>query len=288
MLLIGLIYCIGVLLKQTIGSETWTGWSGCQAAPSSCSVSERYIAKHREELFSTVFRSMFTVFRCFMDGCSASDGTPLMVHVQNTFGPLTIIFYVLVVLFVTFGLFNLIMAIFVENTLEAAKYDEARRQQVRLQEYIHGAQQLNELIMEFCHTLGGSSNKTAVLEIEAQVFDRIVSEPRVARMLDDLDINIPNKKDLFDVLDADQSGHIDLRELVQGLMKLRGFASKTDAVATLLSLRSLQRSVKMSEIYLMRQLTALRTNVAQISKAVGNIQDTLSSAQVSGHRLFLL
>jgi len=266
LLLLGLIYCIGVLLKQTIGSETWQGFQGCQAEPHVCAASESYIRKHRSELFSTVFRSMFTVFRCFMDGCSASDGTPLMVHVQNSYGPLTIIFYVLVVLFVTFGLFNLIMAIFVENTLEAAKYDEARRQQAKRQEYLQGARELKGLIMEFCQNVSGSGN--AVLQIEEQVFDKIVSEPRVTQMLDDLDINMPNKKDLFEVLDADQSGHIDLRELVQGLMKLRGYASKTDAVATLLALRSLQRSAKMSDIYLMRQLTSLRASISELSNVV--------------------
>jgi len=119
-----------------------------------------------------------------MDVCSAPDGTPLMVHVQNSYGPLTVIFYVLVVLFVTFGLFNLIMAIFFENTLEAAKYDEARRQQAKKNEYLRGARELKGLILEFCQNFSGSSN--AVLQIEEQVFNKIVSEPRVIQMLDDL------------------------------------------------------------------------------------------------------
>jgi len=160
------------------------------------------------------------------------------------------------------------MAIFVENTMEAAKYDEARHQQARHEEYLLGAQRLNDLILEFCQKMPGSRNKTAVLEIEEHVFHKVVSEPRVIEMLDDLDINMPNKKDLFEVLDADQSGHIDLKELVQGLMKLRGYASKTDAVATLLTLRSLQRSAKVSDIYLMRQLNALRASISAISDVV--------------------
>jgi len=195
------------------------------------------------------------------------------VHVLNVYGPTTTIIYIIVVLAVTFGLFNITMAIFVENTLEAAKYDEARRQQARHKEYIRGAQQIKELIMEFCQTLPKYHNKMAVLSIDSLLFTRIVAEPRVAKKLKDLDIDTPNMKTLFELLDADQSGHVDIRELVQGLMKLRGHASKTDAVATLLCLRSLQRSVKMLEIHLTRQLTSLRASVSKLSKPCCNCKD---------------
>jgi len=272
MLLMFLIYCLGILIKQTIGSETWTGWGDCGAELHDCSASELYIHKHKDQLFSTVFRSMFTVFRCFMDGCSAPDGTPLMVHVLNVYGPMTTILYVMVVLSVTFGLFNLTMAIFVENTLEAAKYDEARRQQARHKEYIHGAQTLKDLIMEFCQTLPRYNSSSAVLSVDASLFAKIVSEPRVLKQLNEMDIDTPNKKDLFEVLDADQSGTVDLKELVLGLMKLRGYASKADGVATLLSLRSLHRTVKLSEIHLTRQLTCLRSSVSELSKLCHSFQ----------------
>merc|ERR1719162_1154828 len=62
--------------------------------------------------FRNVPTAMLTVFRCFTDGCSAFDGTPLQEKLWETYGPLFALIYVLVMMLVTFGLFNLIMAIF--------------------------------------------------------------------------------------------------------------------------------------------------------------------------------
>jgi len=62
-------------------------------------------------LGGTMERSMFTVFRCLVDGCAAADGTPLMVILWDVYGWGVIVAYVLTILFVTFGLFNLVMVI---------------------------------------------------------------------------------------------------------------------------------------------------------------------------------
>merc|ERR1719329_1841102 len=48
---------------------------------------------------------------------------------------------------------------------------------------------------------------------------------------------------LFDTLDADGSGSLDLPELVSGIMKLRGAADKGDIVASLLSVRHMQKTL---------------------------------------------
>merc|ERR1711862_902549 len=70
--------------------------------------------------FSTLTESMFTIFRCFTDGCSAYDGTPLQNHLYQVYGFPAMIIYTLVFLFVTIGIFNLIMAIFIEQVLASA------------------------------------------------------------------------------------------------------------------------------------------------------------------------
>merc|ERR1712232_264287 len=71
--------------------------------------------------FDTLTNSMFTLFRCFTDGCTGVDGSPLMVHLAKQYGELFMICYMLVFLFVTIGLFNLIMAIFVDNVMESTR-----------------------------------------------------------------------------------------------------------------------------------------------------------------------
>merc|ERR1712228_459493 len=56
---------------------------------------------------------------------------------------------------------------------------------------------------------------------------------------------MPDRAELFDVLDADSSGYIDFAELIGGLMKMRTTsAEKSDVVATILAMRSSLISLK--------------------------------------------
>merc|ERR1712130_823643 len=63
-------------------------------------------------------------------------------------------------------------------------------------------------------------------------------------LLDEMEICIANKTALFDVLDCDLSGELELSEVVSGLMMLRGPTDKTDAVASLLGIRYITRMLE--------------------------------------------
>jgi hypothetical protein len=56
-------------------------------------------------------------------------------------------------------------------------------------------------------------------------------------MLDSLEINTANKAELFDVLDSDQSGELEVGEIIAGLMTMRGPPQKSDMVAARLGIR---------------------------------------------------
>ncbi|CAE7724722.1 Cacna1c [Symbiodinium pilosum] len=60
--------------------------------------------------------------------------------------------------------------------------------------------------------------------------------------MDDLDLP-PDRANLFEVIDADGSGTMDVTELVQGMLKIRGDVKKSDTVATLLATKALQEMV---------------------------------------------
>jgi len=220
---------------------------------------------------------MFTLFRCFTDGCAAVDGSPLAAHLNDQLGWSFMVLYILVFLFVTIGLFNLIMAIFVDNVMESTRQrkqdsrgeDHAKmvaklRQQVIdhfVKKDVKSSVETNKSIREgdglwtsikrffgLCQaTLVGESlyNQTNSLEskvteeiiITRDVFYNWLTDTEMTSMLEELDIAIANKHDLFDVLDADLSGELGVDEVVTGLMKLRGPAEKSDVVAALLCVR---------------------------------------------------
>jgi len=85
------------------------------------------------------------------------------------------------------------------------------------------ARTLNDLVYEFIDQDADASDCLA-RGISKDIFDKVMLSKRVSKLLEDLDINVPNKHDLFDVLDANLSGRVSLEELVAGLLKLRGGA----------------------------------------------------------------
>merc|ERR1719478_2113994 len=80
--------------------------------------------------------------------------------------------------------------------------------------------------------------------ITREVFVDLLGEPEMDALLQFMDIETSNRDELFDVLDADMSGELDLHELVVGLMSLRGPAEKKDIVGSLLCSRVTQQVVK--------------------------------------------
>jgi len=234
----------------------------------------------RERSFESLPWAMFTLFRCFTDGCSAFDGTPLHLHLFDRYGAKFMISYILVFLFVTIGIFNLIMAIFIDNVMEASIQ---RKQKERGANATYMESKLKELIMDLAQRespkkkqsrgrvfvafvtrlltkvrdffLSSSAKEMNLrkrsasadanikklevqdLTITRDLFKMWLQDPDLLEMLDDMDIGTANKTELFDVLDCDLSGELEVPEVVSGLMKLRGPSEKSDTVAALLGVR---------------------------------------------------
>jgi len=266
-LLTCIIYFLAVLLTQTVGRDKFT----CQGSNQDrCREESISFESMRDILFSNVARSMFTIFRCFTDDCTTSDGSPLIVHLWSIYGWPIIILYSFCVVFVCFGLFNLIMANFVESTMENAKFDEQRRHALRRMEHIHVAKTLLDLMGQLC-----SSNPEKAVDditIDRETFDLMLDLPDIENLLDDLDISRSNRKDLFDILDANENGDLDLQEIISGLMRVRGPANKSDAVASLLGVRAMHTQLRAFE-------RAVMFNLKGISAAVDSLEQVTSSIQ---------
>merc|ERR1712048_917143 len=84
-------------------------------------------------LFSSVSLAFFTLFRCIAgNDCNNGDGKPLFVYLVASYGWGYSVLYCFLIIAMTFGLFNVIVAIYVENTVAAAKYNDTLVQRSRL------------------------------------------------------------------------------------------------------------------------------------------------------------
>lgn len=279
------LYVVAVVMRQVIVLDKLCVGHNASVMSDTCPHSERYLSEHYEELFGDVPTCMFTLARCFTDGCESTDGTPIIPYMWNVYGYPLLIFYTFIMFFVTFGLFNLITAILVENTVEAAKIDNHRVSNRRKAEQIRVAHKLLELLERMstrvrrlsvdCADADGESTTEPLLKTVANnvivvvrrlrlwrsvpdgrifammqklavtrdAFEKVIYDPAIERILDDLDVSISSREGLFDVLDADGNNVITAEELVGGILRLRGPADKGDTVAALLAVRSLQKNI---------------------------------------------
>jgi len=220
-----------------------------------------------DDMFASVPKSMFTIFRCLMSDCDDERGRPLAYLYYVRHGVLFAISYVASMVFVVFGIFNLIFAIYIETTMAAAK----RQRKMNHAEMVYMARSTRELLKKFslaqsifahqdpldmdAYTdtdefrqimkkgLSAAEADASTFSITKEVFTLVLKDPEVQKLLDALDIS-PDRMHLFDILDADGSGAIQAAELIQGLLQVRGEAKKSDVVANLLAVRAAQNMIR--------------------------------------------
>eukprot|EP00913_Durusdinium_trenchii_P016385 g15402.t1 len=259
-LLFAVIYVFGVVMRNLVGGAL--------------------------DEFNNIPNSMFTLFRCFTDGCAAYDGAPLAERLRSMYGTPFTVGYVCVTMLVAIGIFNMIMAIFLENATTSA----ARRKQKELGEKAIATEQaIRKIIVQMVDpsvmeragdrrslasrmtqlfesrssqrsrsrarspSVGQSAEvfwrtqyellKRSGVTVDRRSFMLWLEEPVFLSVLENAEVDVSNKFDLFDVLDADMGGRLELDEVVTGLMKLRGPVSKSDLVAMRLQVRLLTQQV---------------------------------------------
>lgn len=196
--------------------------------------------------FSSIAMSMFTGFNCLVVGdCTAMNGTPIFPHMVQQYGWAYGLVYGLTSVCMTFGLFNVIVAIYVENTVSAAKANEQAQRQSRLEDQNRFAEKML-ILVHFLWTqkYEGSRHEFTLdaglqMELPEGLIKNLITRPEMLQMLSDLDIPTEDHKDLFEICDADGSGIVTMSELVAGIRKLRGDPRRSDLVYVMLRISQL-------------------------------------------------
>merc|ERR1712232_147222 len=90
---------------------------------------------------------------------------------------------------------------------------------------------------------GMAFEDAAQIELTPEYFEELRRYKAFQSLLRDLDVADEDQLDLFDTLDVDGGGTIDLEEFVCGIAKLRGDARRSDIVSVGLVLRSMQSNL---------------------------------------------
>jgi len=225
---------------------------------------DRTAAMGLDDLFADLPQSMFTAFRCYSGECMSARGEPIQVLLAEKFGFLFVFCYVVTYMLVALGIFNVILAVYVDITMRAAKETEAVTSEQHARESIRIARTTRELLKKFAqayrlyqdfdepdrqkfkidsqNTVAYTDEDINDIAFSKELFLLVIQDRNVQALMDDLDLP-PDRANLFEVIDADGSGTMDVTELVQGMLKIRGDVKKSDTVATLLATKALQEMV---------------------------------------------
>jgi len=241
MLIALFLYIVALILRELVGTE---------------------ILVDDALYFQTLPSAFFTSFRCLVaSDCTDSSGRPIFVELTKAYGWHTGAIYSIACVLITFGLFNVIVAIFVENTVAAARHNTHRIKQLRLLDSKRFQRKALELVNIVLQNTPqgmaepGITDKMTSLNYEdvksilitPEIFEALLVDPDFREILRDLDIPDEEHIDLFDTFDIDGGGTLDLEELIQGIWKLRGDARRSDMVSVGLMVRNLQVAIHQLE-----------------------------------------
>lgn len=235
--------------------------------------------------FQSLPDSMFTAFRCFTGECVNEAGEPLTHLLAREYGLVFILSYVMSYMLVTMGIFNVILAVYVDITMKAAKENEAQTAEQHFRESIRIARTTRELLKKFAAAYhlyqdlekNSSSNMETFeirasaalftddelqenIEITKELFLLVIQDRDVQLLMDDLDLP-PDRANLFEIIDADSSGTLHIAELVHGLLKIRGEVNKSDTIATLLATKAVQNMLTETKCQVLNNLDDLKTEL---------------------------
>jgi hypothetical protein len=134
---------------------------------------------------------------------------------------------------------------------------------------------------------GDEEQQTEEVGLSKQMFMSALQNPEVRKLLSDMDISDTDHMLLFDVLDADGSGNLDVKEIVQGLVQVQAPARALDIVAVRLGMRAMQRQLKeqlTEQKESFDRLTAELSQLRKDQKQQGSALKRLTSKEVSRGR----
>jgi len=213
-------------------------------------------------LFRTLEESMATLFRCFTGDCSSEAGRPLVPTMSRTFGWVFALGWIGCIMLVTFGVFNLIMAIYIDNTMNAAISHQNEKKAIR-KEAKRVAECTRKLMNRFYFAQWKANSGQTIssvdimtvfndipddtqdisIDVTKEIFLTVLQDPSTQKLMDDLEIPMERAK-LFDMFDADGNGVLNVREIIQGFLRVRGETQRSDILAGYLSVRALLHIVR--------------------------------------------
>jgi len=96
--------------------------------------------------------------------------------------------------------------------------------------------------------------RALVVEVTPQTLELMRGDPRVQKIFDELDLADEDQANLFNTLDIDGNGKIDMQELCGGIAKIRGEACRSDIISINLMMQDIRAELRTCMASFLRRL----------------------------------
>eukprot|EP00415_Alexandrium_ostenfeldii_P000520 UN0520 len=171
--------------------------------------------------FGGILKTIYSLTQAVSGGRSWGEYAAPFIKISPWYG----IFFTMLVVFVIFGVLNILTGIFVESTSAVASFD---KELVIQEEMLRNESVVNQIRALFREIDRDNSGTLTFKELKSNL-----SDERVKAYFAFLQLDVTEAAGLFELLDRDESGDVSIEEFIMTCMQLKGTARSVD-VATML------------------------------------------------------
>jgi len=153
---------------------------------------------------------MLSLYQVVSDGLHWSE---LVKPLEGVCSPWLALLFALYMSFALFALLNVVTGVFVESALRIAEEDKKEALMTQMSRFFRDADE------------DGSGT------INYDEFQAHLQRPEMDIFLKAVDLNREEARDLFHLLDSEETGEIDAEDIVAGCIRLHGFAKAIELAA---------------------------------------------------------
>jgi voltage-gated sodium channel len=188
-----------------------------------------------EVYFRTVSRSMFSLFQIMT---FESWSERIVRHVMEK-QPEMVMFFVIFIAIASFGLLNIIVGVVVESTLSTSEKDDSKVKRAEERDRSRVFDHLREIFEAADEDGSGTLNLSEV--------QRAISKPEIYNKLKMIEFPVEDPKQVFMLLDYDNSCELSIDEFIAGCIRMKGSAKSKDLLAAQVAVDAMKRHYSLFE-----------------------------------------
>merc|ERR1712187_989558 len=218
--------------------------------------------------YGNLVSSCVTLIASISGGIDWIDASWPLQEIRGTY----LFLYIVFVMFCVFGLMNILTGIFVANTKEVSQVDRALVIRTQLQDRKSFANQLKGVLRSIDKDGSGTISKHELME-------HLASSEFYA-YLKTLDVTVSDAQGVFNLLDVNGSGEVNIDEFVLSLMRFQGSSRAVDVATLLYEGKRNEARWNAYMDYIEEQFDALKARLHVDSRKTGTVETHVNKAKL--------